>query len=75
MTDHDLSLMRRLQAGDEQAMSVLLAEHWTSVVSYSFRLVGSWDKAEDVAQDAFVRVWEGRKKWSSGSGSFGSPHR
>ncbi len=67
MTHHDLSLMRRLQAGDEQAMSVLLAEHWTSVVSYAFRLMGSWDKAEDVAQDAFVRVWEGRKKWSSGS--------
>ena len=67
MTHHDLSLMRRLQAGDEQAMSVLLAEHWTSVVSYAFGLVGSWDKAEDVAQDAFVRVWEGRKKWSSGS--------
>ena len=48
-------------------MSVLLEEHWTSVVKYAFRLVGSWDKAEDVAQDAFVRVWEGRKKWSRGS--------
>ena len=67
MTHHDLSLMRRLQAGDEQAMSVLLAEHWTSVVNYAFGFVGSWDKAEDVAQDAFVRVWEGRKKWSRGS--------
>ena len=67
MTHDDHLLMGRLQAGDEQAMSVLLAEHWTSVVSYAFGLVGSWDKAEDVAQDAFVRVWEGRKKWSSGS--------
>ena len=50
MTHDDLSLMRRLQAGDEQAMSVLLAEHWASVVSYAFRLVGSWDKAEAVAR-------------------------
>ncbi len=67
MTHDDYLLMGRLQAGDEQAMSVLLEEHWTSVVKYAFGLVGSWDKAEDVAQDAFVRIWEGRKKWSRGS--------
>ncbi len=67
MTHDDHLLMGRLQAGDEQAMSVLLAEHWTSVVNYAFGFVGSWDKAEDVAQDAFVRIWEGRKKWSRGS--------
>ncbi len=67
MTHDDHLLMGCLQAGDEQAMSVLLAEHWTSVVNYAFGFVGSWDKAEDVAQDAFVRIWEGRKKWSRGS--------
>ncbi len=67
MTHDDPSLMRRLQAGDEQAMAELLSQHWTSVVSYAFGLLGSWDKAEDVAQDAFVRLWARRKKWSSGS--------
>ncbi len=67
MTHDDPTLMRRLKAGDEQAMSAVLAEHWTPVVSYAFGLLGSWDKAEDVAQDAFVRVWARRKKWSSGS--------
>ena len=67
MTHDDLSLMRRLQAGDEQAMVVLLAEHWTPVVSYAFGLLGSWDKAEDAAQDAFVRLWARRKKWAVGS--------
>ena len=67
MTHDDLSLMRRLQAGDEQAMVVLLAEHWTPVVSYAFGLLRSWDKAEDAAQDAFVRLWARRKKWAVGS--------
>ncbi len=67
MTHDDLTLMRRLRAGDEQAMAALLAEHWTPVVSYAFGLLGSWDKAEDVAQDAFVRLWARRKKWSRGS--------
>ena len=67
MTHDDLTLMRRLQAGDEQAMAALLTQHWTDVVRYAFGLLGSWDKAEDVAQDAFVRVWARRKKWSSGS--------
>ncbi len=48
-------------------MSALLAQHWTPVVRYVFGMLGSWDRAEDVAQDAFVRLWAGRKKWSSGS--------
>ena len=67
MTHDDLSLMRRLRAGDEQALATLLSAHWTPVVSYAFGLLGRWDKAEDVAQDAFVRLWARRKKWSSGS--------
>ena len=71
MTHDDPTLMRRLQAGDEQAMSALLAQHWTPVVRYVFGMLGSWDKAEDVAQDAFVRLWARRKKWSSG-GSLGA---
>lgn len=37
------------------------------MVSYAFGLLGSWDKAEDVAQDAFVRLWARRGKWSDGS--------
>ncbi len=67
MTHDDPTLMRRLKAGDELAMSALLAQHWTPVVRYVFGLLGSWDQAEDVAQDAFVRLWARRKKWSSGS--------
>ena len=67
MTHDDPSLMRRLQAGDAQAMSALLAQHWTPVVRYVFGLLGSWDQAEDVAQDTFVRLWARRKKLSSGS--------
>ena len=67
MTHHDLSLMKRLQAGDEQAMQALLAQHWTDVVSYAFGLLGSWDTAEDVVQDAFVRLWARRERWSGDS--------
>ncbi len=33
MTHHDLTLMRRLKASDQQAMAALLAQHWTDVVS------------------------------------------
>ena len=52
-------------------MAALLAQHWTPVVRFVFGILGSWDKAEDVAQDAFVRLWARRKKWSSG-GSLGA---
>jgi len=63
----DRELMARLLRGDEQALEELLQEHWDALVDYATSLLGSLDDAQDVAQDAFVRVWNRRRAWQPGS--------
>ncbi len=67
MTHDAHHLMSRLAAGDEQAMADLLDRHWTPLVRYAFGLLQSWDRAEDVAQEAFARLWANRNRWSESS--------
>lgn len=43
-------------AGDREAAGRLIREHQTSLYAYILRLSGRPDVAEDVVQDAFVRV-------------------
>ena len=43
-------------AGDREAAARLIREHQTSLYAYILRLSGRPDVAEDVVQDAFVRV-------------------
>lgn len=59
----DRELIERIRAGHTLALDALLDGYWTLLVTYSARILGSWDAAEDVAQDAFVRIWERREEW------------
>ena len=67
MNTDDKQLMSRLKAGDEQAMAQLLERHWASLVRYAYGLLGDWDRAEDVTQEACVRLWANRDRWTEGS--------
>lgn len=62
----DGALMERLRAGDGEALTVIVERHWSPLVAYSTRMVGSVDAAEEVVQETFVRLWEGRKRWNPG---------
>ena len=57
-------LRRRLRRGDSTALSQLLERYWERLVRFADGMVGSMDQAEDVVQDAFVRVWEKRTEWT-----------
>ncbi len=64
----DRQLLERVRAGDDGALNALLELYWAPLVAYSARLLGSWDAAEDAAQDTFVRLWQRRGEWErSGS--------
>lgn len=54
----DEELLRRLSTGDVAALDAALSRYWTSLVIYIAGVVGSRDMAEDVAQEAFCRLWE-----------------
>src|SRR5437879_1663713 len=59
----DRTLMARVYGGDPSAFDEVLELHWPPVVAYVATLVDSWDTAEDVAQDAFLRLWDRRAEW------------
>ena len=59
----DLALLERIRSGDTSALDYLLRRYWTPLVSYAARVLESWDSAQDVAQETFVRVWERRESW------------
>ena len=59
--------MDRIRQGDPEALRALLEEAWAPLVRYLERRVESGDEAEDVAQEAFVRIWERRERWTGGS--------
>ena len=50
----------RLRADDAAALDELLATTWEPLVRFLARFVDGTDAAEDIAQRAFVRLWEER---------------
>lgn len=59
----DEALLDRMIAGDGAAFAILLDQYWRPLVLYCRRIVVEHATAEDMAQDAFVRLWENRRKW------------
>ena len=60
----DVLLLARMRSGDTGALDLLLEQYWAPLVTYSGRLLNSHDMAEDVVQEAFIRLWEHRERWS-----------
>jgi RNA polymerase sigma-70 factor (ECF subfamily) len=63
----DSTAMDRLASGEESALEELLECYWDALVDYAASLVGSLDDAQDVVQDAFVRLWDRRSEWQKGT--------
>jgi RNA polymerase sigma-70 factor (ECF subfamily) len=57
----------RIRSGDSEALGRLLKETWDPLVTYLLTLLDSIEAAEDAAQEAFVRLWEHRDRWASGT--------
>lgn len=56
-------LMSRLRDNDASALDELIAGYWRPVVAYAQSFLGDQDAAYDVAQDAFIRLWQRRHLW------------
>lgn len=61
MTDHEL--MARLNAGDQDALAELMLRHRAAAVEEARRLLGDGALAEDMAQEAFARVYLARAQY------------
>ena len=61
--DPDIELMLRFQKGDEPAFEELVKKHTRGVLNLVYRYLSDASRAEDVAQDIFVKVYRARMKY------------
>jgi RNA polymerase sigma-70 factor (ECF subfamily) len=55
-SNDEADLIRRAKSGDAEAMNALLEPYWNSVFRLAYRMTGHAEDAEDVTQEAFVRI-------------------
>ncbi len=68
----DADLMARYAAGDAQAARLLTARLLPQVLRYAARLLGDRHEAEDVAQEAMLRLWRAAPEWRAGEAQIAS---
>jgi RNA polymerase sigma-70 factor (ECF subfamily) len=61
--ESDEALMARIAAGDRAAFRVLARRHAGSALALATHILGNRADAEDVAQEAMLRVWINAPRW------------
>ena len=64
---HDVDnaqLMDRMADGDRSALAELVRRHQHRMLEIAYRTTGDMTLAEDIAQDAFLRVWRSAARYS-----------
>jgi RNA polymerase sigma-70 factor (ECF subfamily) len=61
--DEDAEIMLRLKAGEDLALNELMNRWQTPLVSFILRYTGNAEDALDLAQEAFVQVYESRHRY------------
>ncbi len=59
----DANLMARVAQGDANACRLLVQRHLSPLVGLAFRMTSNRSEAEDIAQEAFVRLWKQSHDW------------
>ncbi len=59
----DALAMARSREGDWEAFGLLVERHRDALVRYLSRLVGDHDRGEELAQEAFVRLWLAARRY------------
>lgn len=68
----DGELIRRHAAGDASAARALTLRHAPRVLSLARRMLGDATEAEDVAQEAMLRLWRIAPDWRPGEAGIGT---
>jgi RNA polymerase sigma-70 factor, ECF subfamily len=63
----DSDLLARLVAGEQQAFAMLVERHFQAVHRVVWRMMDGHADAEDVAQEAFLRLWRNPQQLRDGA--------
>ena len=66
-SDNESKLIEQSLSGDPEAYAALVIEHQAMIRAVTFRMTGSLDDAEELAQDAFLRAYRQLASFNSGS--------
>ncbi len=61
--DEDAALFMRVARGDQAAFATLFDRHQKSVVRFAYRFVGSTARAEELAQEIFVKLYRSAHRY------------
>jgi RNA polymerase sigma-70 factor (ECF subfamily) len=64
--DPDAALLARYAAGEADAAQMLTARLTPRLYAHAYRVLGDGAEAEDVAQDALMRLWRIAPDWRAG---------
>jgi RNA polymerase sigma-70 factor, ECF subfamily len=65
----DEDLMSLVEGGDAEAFAVLYDRHSRPAFSLAYRMMGEKQAAEDLVQEAFLKVWRAATSFRAGRGS------
>jgi len=65
----DEDLISLVEAGDAEAFAALYDRHSRAAFSLAYRMMGERQASEDLAQDAFIKVWQGAASYRAERGS------
>ena len=60
--ENDAQLIHRVLSGDDEAFTALVRKHQKSAHALAWRRIGDFHFAEEIVQDAFLRVYKGLPK-------------
>jgi len=55
-------VLRKLKAGDEDSFNFIFNNYYRGMVLFAMDYITDQDKAEDIAQGVFIKIWEDREK-------------
>ena len=61
--DSDAALMRRVAGGDNAACRLIIGRYLSQVLALARRMLNDAAEAEDVAQEAMLRLWQMAPRW------------
>ena len=68
-TEADIAVLRRLAAGDREAVAELYDRHAARVMGLAYRIVRNSSDAEDVVQEVFSQAWRTAPNYQAARGT------
>ncbi len=63
--DTENEIIRRIQKGDRKAYEIIVRQYRMPLFNLALRMTGSYDDADDLAQDAFVAAYQSLNRFDA----------